>query len=133
MNHRGNQTTGPIFWEEDGVLMSDNAPWTCMDGVPIKSEERPCGHCGLTADGFHGVDPCLGHLPSVRAACCGHGVVGYGYIAFDNGVLLRGEFSVEQPTDDQPDPESVQRTCTKKNIDYGEALARLAAEQEKTK
>lgn len=38
-----------------------------------ESVERPCVLCGLlTAP--DGPDPCLGLLPDVRAACCGHGV-----------------------------------------------------------
>ena len=37
------------------------------------SVERPCVQCGLLAVP-DGPDPCLGLLPDVRAACCGHGV-----------------------------------------------------------
>jgi hypothetical protein len=37
------------------------------------SVERPCVHCGLLA-APDGPDPCLGLLPDVKAACCGHGV-----------------------------------------------------------
>jgi hypothetical protein len=37
------------------------------------SVERPCVQCGLRA-APDGPDPCLGLLPDVRAACCGHGV-----------------------------------------------------------
>ena len=37
------------------------------------SVERPCVLCGLLA-APDGPDPCLGLLPDVRAACCGHGV-----------------------------------------------------------
>jgi hypothetical protein len=38
-----------------------------------ESLERPCVQCGLTADP-DGPAPCLGMLPGVTAACCGHGV-----------------------------------------------------------
>src|SRR5919197_5686205 len=38
-----------------------------------ESVERPCVQCGLLA-APDGPDPCLGTLPGVRAACCGHGV-----------------------------------------------------------
>ena len=38
-----------------------------------ESVERPCVQCGLLA-APDGPDPCLGLLPDVRAACCGHGV-----------------------------------------------------------
>src|SRR5712691_5827769 len=37
------------------------------------SVERPCVHCGLLAEP-DGPDPCLGMLPGVMAACCGHDV-----------------------------------------------------------
>src|SRR5262249_20350644 len=40
------------------------------DGTGI---ERPCVACGLTATP-DGPDPCLGMLPGVVSACCGHGV-----------------------------------------------------------
>ena len=32
-------------------------------------------------------DPCLGKLPGVKNACCGHGL-GPGYVVFENGVQL---------------------------------------------
>jgi hypothetical protein len=38
-----------------------------------QSVERPCVLCGLLA-APDGPDPCLGLLPGVKAACCGHGV-----------------------------------------------------------
>lgn len=55
--------------------------------VPI---ERDCAVCGAhwqsTDDDTP--DPCLGTLPGVWAACCGHGE-GEGYIAFTNGTTVR--------------------------------------------
>lgn len=38
-----------------------------------------------------GHDPCIANLPGVIYACCGHGVV-EGYIAFENGVIVKGLF-----------------------------------------
>ena len=40
-----------------------------------------------------GVDPCLGKLPGVKAACCGHGGKGNsgGYLYFENGTVVRFE------------------------------------------
>lgn len=40
-----------------------------------------------------GYDACLGRLPGVVAACCGHGVDD-GYILFENGVNIRGHFNI---------------------------------------
>lgn len=59
----------------------------------------PCGACGRcpTAEGHDG---CLGTLPSVEYACCGHGTDN-SYILFANGVEVRG-FRVEAPRRDLP-------------------------------
>ena len=57
-----------------------------------------CGHCKLVArhdptltdlsgNIATAPDPCLGKLPGVSAACCGHGQAA-GYVAFDNGVTV---------------------------------------------
>lgn len=55
-----------------------------------------CDACGLTctkeevtADGSY-VDPCLGILPGVLFACCGHNET-EGYILFENGLTIRFE------------------------------------------
>lgn len=50
-----------------------------------------CPHCNKTRKA-DGVDPCLGKLPGVQFACCGHGQKAgnlSGYIAFENGTLIR--------------------------------------------
>lgn len=41
-----------------------------------------------------GHDPCLGELPGVANACCGHGMQP-GYIQFDNGTVIRMQIKVE--------------------------------------
>lgn len=41
-----------------------------------------------------GEDACLGKLPGVWSACCGHGI-GEGHICFISGVTLHGFFQVE--------------------------------------
>jgi len=59
---------------------------SCADGPP----EHPCSLCGgkRTEDGH---DPCIANLPGVSNACCGHGVKD-AYVAFENGLVIRGEF-----------------------------------------
>jgi len=58
------------------------------DGTPVSSEERPCPHCRLLPHP-EGPDGCLGMLPGVCGACCGHG--GYGgtfpYVRFSEEGL----------------------------------------------
>lgn len=58
-----------------------------------------CQHCGVerpgVSDGPVSADPCLGVLPGVRFACCGHGVRANAYVRFENGVTLRG-FTIDE-------------------------------------
>lgn len=42
-------------------------------------------------------DPCLGRLPGVIGACCGHGKPADAHIEFETGVILRG-FTVQKGT-----------------------------------
>ena len=59
-------------------------------------EVRPCKKCGKSFEGSNvgKADPCLGNLPGVNNACCGHGIKSKAYIRFTNGVTIRG-FSVK--------------------------------------
>lgn len=53
--------------------------------------DRPCGYCGLYGNSNNGdVDPCLGFLPGVTNACCGHGDPEESYICFQGGLVIRG-------------------------------------------
>lgn len=50
-----------------------NGAWRYQDtGEPTAGEHRDCGHCG-PPDTPEGHDGCLGTLPGVMNACCGHG------------------------------------------------------------
>ena len=46
-----------------------------------------CPKCLSVVEGTGHPDPCIGNLPGVRYACCGHGK-DYGYIVFENGVVV---------------------------------------------
>ncbi len=52
--------------------------------------EKSCGYCGLhfTKEGHDG---CLGTLPGVMNACCGHGDINDAYVQFLDGVIVRGD------------------------------------------
>jgi hypothetical protein len=68
--------------------------WFFLDnGEPYNSStfERECPKCGMHRT-VEGHDPCLGTLPGVRFACCGHGVTD-GYISFESGVAIYGDFT----------------------------------------
>lgn len=58
--------------------------------VPDELIDWPCPGCGQKISP-EGHDPCIRNLPGVKYACCGHGVSS-GYIAFENGVVIRGDF-----------------------------------------
>lgn len=52
----------------------DGRRWVYSDNkASIDSVIRPCKKCGRmpTPEGY---DACLGYIPGVVAACCGHGV-----------------------------------------------------------
>ena len=54
-----------------------------------------CEECGLkrTPEGH---DACLGELPGVMNACCGHGGRGEGiYVQFWDGSCVRGEDAIK--------------------------------------
>ena len=75
--------------------------WVYADnGKPLNEEERFCIKCGLfpTSEGH---DPCIKNLPGVIAACCGHGTTS-GYVSFENGLVIRGDFDHIGPRRESP-------------------------------
>ncbi|WP_319517270.1 hypothetical protein [uncultured Martelella sp.] len=65
--------------------------WTfCDTGEPTAGtwRKRPCGHCGRH-NTVEGHDACLGTLPGVANACCGHGRRREAYAQFSR-LTLRG-------------------------------------------
>lgn len=63
-----------------------------------------CPECKMQR-GEDGIDPCLGRLPGVLFACCGHGgkTLGDGYIYFENGTTIRFRrlHEIEKPLGDR--------------------------------
>lgn len=53
-------------------------------------KKTACGHCGehYTIEGH---DPCIGTLPGLMNACCGHGEVEEAYVQFIDGFCIDGE------------------------------------------
>ena len=54
--------------------------YTDDDEKCYSENERPCKYCDEPA--FISCDACLGLIPGVKSACCGHGVE-QGYIIFE--------------------------------------------------
>ena len=57
-------------------------------------ESRPCGYCGRSYT-KEGHDGCLGTLPGVMNACCGHGVTKEAYVQFLDGKGIYGENAIK--------------------------------------
>lgn len=74
-----------IYRDRDGV-------WRYRDtDVPTATlPDRACGHCG-EANTPEGHDACLGALPGVINACCGHGETETAYVALAGGETYRAE------------------------------------------
>lgn len=89
--HRGH----PILWDELTQVWRYRDNKKPTSGVHI---DRPCSYCGRAA-GRDEPDPCIGYLPGVSNACCGHGVPEEAYIQFNNGVTVRGALNFEKRED----------------------------------
>ena len=69
---------GHLIYTENGTN------WFWDDNNEPYIDDRECINCGLKAE-LEGPDPCLGMLPGVKYACCGHGIPGQDYVLLDNG------------------------------------------------
>lgn len=64
--------------------------WVFSDtGKPTVGSDRSCGHCHRRQT-VEGHDACLGTLPEVKNACCGHGRIAEAYVQLPNGKTVRG-------------------------------------------
>lgn len=63
----------------------ENKEWLYLDTMePVRQNPRSCKRCGNPST-EEGHDACLGKLPGIQAACCGHGV-DVSYIVWKDGV-----------------------------------------------
>ena len=74
----------PIVWVDEKWLYED----TMEPIMGFGGEIRPCVKCGKLSN-TGDPDPCLGNLPGVDSACCGHGVRERSYIRFTNGMVVK--------------------------------------------
>ena len=71
------------------IYDEDKEKWVyAADRVSIEMP-RPCVRCGRFPT-IEGYDACLGYIPGVKSACCGHGVEPP-YLVTNEGRELRGE------------------------------------------
>lgn len=69
-----------------------NGKWIdCDTDKEYACDKIECPKCGRHYKKCdNSPDGCLGYLPGVDFACCGHGNRDDAYIAFKNGVIIRG-------------------------------------------
>ena len=86
---------GDASFHRGHVIVCDER-WSYADTGQLVREniDRECGKCGKpnTADGHDG---CLGTIPGVRNACCGHGYTPSAYVQFLDGRELREQDAVD--------------------------------------
>jgi hypothetical protein len=71
------------------IVFDEERCYTNGESTARTWEERTCGRCGQYPTP-KGHDRCLGTLPGVTNACCGHGKAGSAYVQFDDWVCIRG-------------------------------------------
>ena len=73
----------------EGLVYKDT-----KESVPKTWMDRPCGYCGKenTPEGHDG---CLGTLPGVMNACCGHGEQEDAYVQFLDGKSIHGKNALQ--------------------------------------
>jgi hypothetical protein len=89
---------GPQTMLRGHMIEFDGEEWVYTDdksSTVLNWEGRLCGHCGLpfTEEGHDG---CLGTLPGVMNACCGHGNVAEAYVQDLDGTCLDGAEAVRK-------------------------------------
>ena len=76
-------------------ILEDQGEYTYLDtGESTIGNPRNCGRCNNpeTAEGH---DACLGTLPGVMNACCGHGDDKSAYVQFPDSTCIRGEKALD--------------------------------------
>ena len=71
---------------EGAGVFEDDEEEELLQDIHEKGEPFKCPSCRMVVEPGE-PDPCLGSLPGVQLACCGHGG-GDGYLIFENGVSL---------------------------------------------
>ncbi len=87
---------GELLWVRLPATNSDQRRIVAERSLTMKGEKwiEHCVNCGL-ANTIEGHDGCLGTLPGVEHACCGHGNPEYSYIRFESGQVITG-FTVDR-------------------------------------
>lgn len=61
---------------------------------PTAGNRRNCELCKIE-DTEEGHDPCIGTLPNVKNACCGHGNIHEAYVQMNEGTIIEGMAAIK--------------------------------------
>jgi len=93
--------SGRSYWRGHSIIwLKNEQKWVFendhSDIMANGGEIRPCVKCGKIFNGSNKGKPdaCIGTLPGVDNACCGHGIISDAYIRFTNGVVIKN-FTIE--------------------------------------
>lgn len=77
------------------ITSIDGEVWIYADTGELVREapDRRCGHCSMP-NTREGHDGCLGTVPGVQNACCGHGIEGDAYVQLGDGTRLAGAAAI---------------------------------------
>lgn len=75
---------------------NENNQWVFSDtkeSTELTHQNRPCGYCNqhVIKDRHEEYDSCIGRLPGLMNACCGHGNASEAYVQFMDGFGVHGE------------------------------------------
>ena len=87
--------SGTSYLRGHPIFFKDSEWFYAGSNTPTIGNERDCGHCG-SENSEEGHDGCLGKLPGVMNACCGHGVTDEAYVQFSPENCLRGEDAINE-------------------------------------
>lgn len=85
--------TTTSYWRGH-TIYPEKGEWFYSDTrTPTIGTDRPCGFCNREKT-KEDHDGCLGTLPGVENACCGHGQDVDAYIWFENGKRFQGKKAI---------------------------------------
>lgn len=80
-------------WRGHDIILIDDI-WHYIDAYGLRIDtERDCGFC-QKSNTPEGHDGCLGTLPNIMNACCGHGIEEDAYLQYLDGTIIRGKISI---------------------------------------
>lgn len=110
------------------AIVQDGETWIYAETrSPVADDPcRACAHCDRPNTPA-GHDGCMGTLPGVMNACCGHGVVADAYVQYDDGRRLAGVEAlraIRQPIDTIQPGDAIPDGCDPRTEAGGIALWR---------